>query len=110
MHTTYILRFLYGFVLFCSVVSLANAQKNVPTHIPDEKYIREWLVIGPFLPDDLETDFLADVGSGEVNIEPKAGDTVTLEGGQTLMWKRYRAKGKRIDLLDAIGIYENATA
>ena len=46
------------------------------THAVEGEYIKEWLVLGPFFPDDLETDFLADVG-GEANIEPEEGDTVT---------------------------------
>ena len=37
----------------------------------DGKYIREWLVLGPFFPDDLDRDFLADAG-GEANIQPRA--------------------------------------
>ncbi len=46
-----------------------------PIHIVDREYITEWLVIGPFFPNDLETDFLTDAG-GEANIHPKEGDTV----------------------------------
>jgi len=33
----------------------------------DGEYIKEWLVLGPFFDDDLETDFLSSVG-GEANI------------------------------------------
>ena len=79
------------------------------THTIDGKYIKEWLVLGPFFPDDLETDFLADVG-GEANIEPKESDTVTTADGKTLAWKQYDSKADIIDLLDAVGDYENATA
>ncbi|MBI1922976.1 carboxypeptidase regulatory-like domain-containing protein [Candidatus Poribacteria bacterium] len=109
--------------------------KESPTHIVDGEYITEWLVLGPFFPDDLNTDFLADVG-GEANIQPNEGDTVNLtprppslrgkgenspprlgEGlgersGTTLTWKRYRAPGNHIiiNLLDAVGDYTNVTA
>ncbi len=90
----------------CSVVPVP---KNVPTHPIDREYIREWLVVGPFFSDDLEKDFLADVG-GEANIHPQEGDTVTTADGTSLTWKRYTAKGNIVDLLDAIGNYEYTTA
>jgi len=61
------------------------------THGIDGEYIREWLILGPFLPDDLEKDFLAHVG-GEKNVSPKEGDTVTTEDGRTLTWERYRTE------------------
>jgi len=97
----------------------AIAQKNAPIHTVDGEYIKKWLVLGPFLPDDLNADFLADVG-GEANVEPKEGDTVgfdtqsystqATEQETTLTWKRYQAKGNVIDLIDAVGNHENATA
>jgi len=37
-----------------------------PIHQLDGEYIREWLVLGPFFPDDLKRDFLANAG-GEAN-------------------------------------------
>ena len=79
------------------------------THSIDGEYIKEWLVLGPFLPDNLEMDFLADVG-GEVNIEPQEGDTVTTVQGDTLAWQRYTTKSNIVNLLDAVGYHENATA
>ena len=39
----------------------------------NDEYIQERLVIGPFFPDDLDTDFLADAG-GEASIHPGEGD------------------------------------
>jgi hypothetical protein len=47
-----------------------GAENPVPTHPVDGEYIKEWLVLGPFFPDDLEKDFLAGVG-GEANVAPK---------------------------------------
>ena len=94
---------------YCWLVSAALAQSFVPTHPVDGTYVKEWLVLGPFFPDDLETDFLAAVG-GEEGIEPQEGDTVTTAAGETLTWKRYRARGHAINLIDAIGHHENATA
>ncbi|MBC8229463.1 carboxypeptidase regulatory-like domain-containing protein, partial [bacterium] len=75
----------------------------------DEEYIKEWLVLGPFFPDDLEKDFLAEVG-GEANIIPKEGDTITTSDSRTLTWKQYSSKTNIISLLDAIGYHESATA
>ena len=79
------------------------------THLIDGKYIREWLMLGPFFPDDLEKDFLADVG-GEVNIEPKEGDTVTTADGKMLTWQRYESETDIIEFLDTVGYHEYATA
>ena len=78
------------------------------THTVDGEYIREWLVLGPFFPNNLSTDFLADVG-GEANIKPKEGDTPVTVYGRKLNWKRYQARGGIIDLADAIGDYELTT-
>ena len=79
------------------------------THIVDEAYITDWLVLGPFFPDDLDTDFLADMG-GEANIEPKEGDIVTTADGTTLTWKHYKSKTDIIELLYAVAEHEHATA
>jgi len=79
------------------------------THNIDEEYIREWLVLGPFFPDDLDRDFLADVG-GEAKIKPREGDTVATAQGETLTWKRYESKEDIVDLLKAVGKHEYATA
>jgi serine phosphatase RsbU (regulator of sigma subunit) len=79
------------------------------THTVDGQYITEWLQLGPFFPDNLETDFLAGVG-GETDIDPKEGDTVGTADGQTMMWRLYTSKGNIIvDLLDAYGEREHAT-
>ncbi len=68
--------------ILCGLISPANAQ----THAINGEYITEWLILGPFFPNDLETDFLADVG-GEANIEPKEDDTVTTaDGSPLLIW------------------------
>ena len=60
-----------------------------PIHRTGVEHIREWLVLGPFFPDDLSRDFLVNSG-GEVSIEPKAGDTVTTLDGTVLTWERHR--------------------
>ena len=109
MLSSQILRVLFIVLCFGFCVSLAHAQNDPPTHPINGQFIKEWLVLGPFFPDDLETDFLVDVG-GEAKVNPKEGDSVTTEDGRTLMWKRYTAKGNAIDLIDAIGYHPNATA
>ena len=75
----------------------------------DENYITKWLVLGPFFPGDLNTDFLVDAG-GEANIQPQEGDTITTMEGKTLTWKRYNTKGNIVDLVDAVGYHENSIA
>ena len=91
------------------MLPVAHAQNDVPIHPVDGQYITEWLVLGPFFPDDLEKDFLVDVG-GEAHIEPKEGDTVVTAQGDTLTWKRYQTQGSLIDLTHAVGNYLHATA
>ncbi len=87
----------------------AHARNEIPIHPVDGEYIREWLVLGPFPQDDLEQDFLVDVG-GEVNIEPKEGDTVVTTQGDTLTWKRHQTNQGVVDLLNVVGNYQHATA
>ena len=45
-------------------------QNRIPTYLVDGGYIREWLVLGPFFPDDLDIDFLIDSG-GEADLRPE---------------------------------------
>ena len=93
------------FLSFC--VTVAHAQDNVPTHPVDGTFIKEWLVLGPFFPEDLETDFLAST-NGEALANPKPGDTVTTAEGKTLTWTVYRTERNIIDLQRAIGKHEEA--
>jgi serine phosphatase RsbU (regulator of sigma subunit) len=99
-----------SFVLFyLFMLPVAHAQNEVPVHPVDGEYITEWLVLGPFFPDDLEKDFLVDVG-GEANIEPKEGDNVVTAKGDTLTWKRHHTNRRIVDLLNVVGNYQYATA
>ena len=94
----------------CVCITVAWAQETGQVVVPvSNEYIKEWLVLGPFFPDNLDTDFLAGVG-GEANVQPKEGSAVTTADGKTLTWKRHKSKGSKISLLDAVGNYENATA
>jgi hypothetical protein len=74
-------------------------QSHIPSHSVDDEYIREWLMLGPFFPDDLEGDSLVHIG-GEASIEPGEGDSVTTADGRTLVWKRHESKGNVVDLYD----------
>ncbi len=100
-------------VCFCFFVSLAHAQNPVPTNRIDGKYITDWLILGPFKGQDLETDFLSASG-GEAVTDPKEGDTVrslaTTADGEILTWKRYESPTNLIDLRYALGSHDNATA
>jgi len=98
------------------------AENDVPTYTVDfvssaktelrskhtEEYIKEWLVLGPFFPDNLATDFLSDAGS-EANIHPKEGDAFTTADRKTLAWKRYSSTTDTVELVKAIGDHESAT-
>ena len=88
-------------------VTVAHAQDNVPTHPVDGTFIKEWLVLGPFFPEDLETDFLASA-NGEALVNPKPGDTVTTAEGETLTWTVYRSQENIVNLLDAVGNHQEA--
>lgn len=75
---------------------------KLPIHAIDGDYIREWLVLGPLFPNDLEIDFLADVG-GETNVQPQEGDIITIADGKELTWERHQTKGNIIHLHDIFG-------
>ena len=94
-------------VFFCFYIAIAHSQDSVPTHPVDGTFIKEWLVLGPFFPEDLETDFLASA-NGEALANPKPGDTVTTAEGKTLTWTVYRTEGNIINLERAIGKHEKA--
>ena len=94
-------------VFLCLYVAVANAQDNVPTHPVDGTFIKEWLVLGPFFPEDLETDFLASA-NGEAFVNAKPGDTVTTAEGKTLTWAVYRSPEIIVNLQHALGRHEQA--
>ena len=75
----------------------------------DVDYLKDWLILGPFPSADLEFDFLTDIG-GERNLNPKVGQQVKAQDGQVLTWKSYQSKGAVVNLLEAIGKFENVTA
>ena len=93
--------------LFCAT-GWAQGDRQVVIPLSNE-YIREWLVLGPFFPGDLKTDFLANAG-GEGNIKPQDGDVIKITEAKELTWRRYKTKGYSIDLADAMGYHEHATA
>ena len=94
-------------VFFWLYIAVAHAQDSVPTHPVDGTFIKEWLVLGPFFPEDLETDFLASA-NGEASVNPKPGDTVTTAEGEILTWTVYRSQGDIVNLLDAVGNHREA--
>ena len=94
-------------VFFCFYIATAHAQNNIPTHPVDGTFIKEWLVLGPFFPEDLETDFLASA-NGEASVNPKPGDTVVTAEGETLTWTVHRSQENIVNLLDAVGNHQEA--
>jgi len=103
-----ILIFIVMLLFMCAATICAQEVGRVVAPLNGE-YIREWLVLGPFFPDDLEMDFLAGTG-GDANIQPQEGDSVTTAEGVKLTWKRYKAKRSSADLADAIGDHKRAAA
>jgi len=110
-----------SFVLYCLfILPVADAQNEVPVHPAQTgEYITEWLVLGPFFPDDPEKDFLVDLpvrghtqtgAGGEANIDPKEGDIVVTAKGDTLTWSRHQANRSIVDLSIAVGNNQHATA
>jgi hypothetical protein len=71
-------------ILFCFIIFFSlQAQNDVPIHSIDEETIKEWLLLGPFSANDLDEDFLVDVG-GERTADPKEGDIVVSNQGYSL--------------------------
>ncbi len=70
-------------------------------HTIDGEYIREWLVLGPFFPNELDRDLLTDAG-GEANIQPCEGMSLTTPDRGSYTWKRYKAEFDLINLQDAM--------
>ena len=56
--------FYLAVLLTCYLSITATAQDTIPTHGVDGQYITEWLLLAPFFPDNLSTDFLAEAVSG----------------------------------------------
>jgi hypothetical protein len=75
--------------------------KSSITHAIDGEYIREWLVLGPFFPDDLDKDFIADVG-GEASIQPHEGMSLTTPEGKGYTWKRHKSQFEYVNLQDVM--------
>jgi len=99
----------YLLVILSCVSSVWAQEAGQPVASVNGEYIKEWLVIGPFFPDYIDKDFLADAG-GEANIDPKAGDIVTTGDGRTLTWKRYKSETNLIHIIKAIGYSNNSIA
>ena len=103
-------KYLIWVVFFCYFSTVyAIAQQSFGVHPVNGDYFREWLVIGPFFPDDLAADFLADAG-GETGVAPTAGDTVFTASGEPLIWQKYQTNSSVIDFFDMIGKNDHATA
>ena len=101
---------IFVFALNVAFNQSATAQDSVPVHAVDEgDYVREWLVLGPFVSAELDTDFLAEVG-GESGVRPKEGDAVTQPDGNTLVWRSYRSEEDYVPILGAVDGWEQATA
>jgi ligand-binding sensor domain-containing protein len=92
-----------------AIAARGDGSESVMIPLVNNRYLTEWLILGPFSGKDLERDFLADVG-GEANICPKEGDAVITPDGKRLIWRRYVSQEDFVDLIDAMGDYESVTA
>lgn len=75
---------------------------GVPSHEVNGSFVREWLVLGPFLRRETSTDFLVEAG-GEANARPREGDIVTRTDGTQLKWTLLRSQ---TDMLNPAQVIE----
>ena len=75
----------------------------------DNNFIKNWLILGPYAGSNINQDYLASIG-GETNANPKEGDTIRTQEGETLTWKRFQSPSNIINFLAGIGNYQNVTA
>ncbi|MHB8522792.1 MAG: sensor histidine kinase [Limisphaerales bacterium] len=90
-------------------VAIQAAESGVPVHNVDGTFIKEWLVLGPFLSEDVNLDFLERAG-GEANIRPKEGDAIVTSDGTRLVWTRLRSQSDLVNLEQVFGIRTRAVA
>jgi len=79
-----------------------SPQNSAPIHTIDGQYIKEWLILTPYLPDDLDAEFLAEM-ERRGDVYPKEGDAFTSSDGQIFTWKRYMAWTDAVKLHDVLG-------
>ena len=95
-------------VLISAVIAITAKSETIEQKV-DGKFIKDWLVIGPFFPDDLDRDFFVNART-ESSVTPNNGDTVITSQGDTLEWKKVHSSQPIIDLFKVIGKYQHATA
>ena len=99
----------HGLAVCCALLLLGTRAVSGQTHNADGQFLRDWLVLGPFPASDIERDFLAGVG-GESAAEPRAGDAVTSDAGDTLRWRRYQTPASIVDFDHVFGRRDPAAA
>jgi len=87
-------------IISCVSTTWAQESKQVVASL-DGRHIRECLILGPFLPNDADIDFLNSAG-GEANIQPYKGMAITAPDGSRHAWKRYKSQSDYINLQDAM--------
>lgn len=99
-------------LLVLSMAGVLGQEKEggAAVHRVDGSCVREWLVLGPFLRRDTESDLLEGVG-GEANVRPREGGVVTRKDGVQLRWTRLRSEvdlqnpGRVIEVPDMAVVY-----
>jgi len=97
-----------GFLILLFLVSYLSTSAQI-NKIGYGKFIKNWLILGPFPGREIDQDYLESIG-GESSIDPKVGDIVETKQGKSLAWSFYGSQDNTINLLKAIGNYENVTA
>jgi signal transduction histidine kinase/ligand-binding sensor domain-containing protein/DNA-binding response OmpR family regulator/HPt (histidine-containing phosphotransfer) domain-containing protein len=97
------------FVMLGLQISGRAADNSAPAHNVDGTFVTEWLVLGPFPSEDMNTDYLAEAG-GESNVRPQEGEVITTRDGTRLAWTRLRSEQDFVNLEKAFGIRERAVA
>ena len=78
-------------ILISALCLFAICHSMAQVNQMDGNFMKDWLILGPFSGNNIDQDYLKNVG-GEANVTPKAGDTIKTAQSQTLTWNLYRSQ------------------
>ncbi|MBD3184634.1 hypothetical protein GF312_20305 [Candidatus Poribacteria bacterium] len=73
------------------------------------EYIRDWMILGPFFPNDIGRDFLEEYSS-QRNVDPLIISNPPTAKSPKPTWKKHSSRGDIVDFQKAIGYHSNYTA
>ena len=85
-------------IIFILTALCVPLQLDAQTNLIDGTYMRNWLILGPFFPQDLDKDFLEKYG-GETNVRPELGDVVQTKDGRELIGNHMNRLASELILL-----------